>query len=94
MKNWSTEQDIYDKGYRDGRRDGYQEGMKDFDRKHAYIMAQYESLLKTLSTFELSRPHVVVVEQRNPDGSITKTIDRPIVAEWLERKLDTTKDRE
>lgn len=93
---YGTEQDIYDDGYNRGRRDGYEEGMKDFDRKHAQIMAQYEAMVKMLAEFDLSRPHVVIVEQRNPDGSITKTIDRPMVAEWLSKQipLDTKKDQE
>lgn len=53
-------------------------------------MAQYEAMVKMLAEFDLSRPHVVIMEQRNPDGSITKTIDRPMVAEWLEKKDGNT----
>jgi flagellar biosynthesis/type III secretory pathway protein FliH len=57
----ATENDIYQQGYSAGRRDGYREGMKDFDRKHAVIIRQYEALLKTLAEFDLSRPHIIVV---------------------------------
>lgn len=47
--------------YEHGYRDGYREGMKDFDLRHAKIMCQYENLLKTLASFELSRPRVIVM---------------------------------
>lgn len=66
MKNWS-EQESYDEGYGHGRRVGYEEGMKDFNRNHARIMAQYEAMVKTLANFEMSRaPRVVILEKTSP----------------------------
>lgn len=43
-------------GYNRGFRDGYREGLKDFDLKHAALVAQLEAMTKALAEMDILRP--------------------------------------
>ena len=49
----------YDRGFRDG----FHQGMKEFDRKHAAIMAQLNAMINTLANIEVMRPRIIVMDK-------------------------------
>jgi hypothetical protein len=50
--------EIYNRGWKDG----YREGARDFESRHACLMAQMESLMKALSEVDILKPRIFVID--------------------------------
>ena len=62
---WSICGNVTDleKAYDRGFRDGFRQGMKEFDRKHAAIMAQLDAVTRAMADIDIMRPRIIVMDK-------------------------------
>jgi len=65
--------------------DGCERGMS-YSKKNGAKISAVNRILKSEETSERPAPAITIVETNNLDGSITRTVDLPMVAEWLKEE--------